>query len=59
MPNAERLIGRIRRECLDNVSVLNERHLRSVLKSCNDEVKGSPVAVNIQCHAYRHREVTL
>jgi transposase InsO family protein len=29
----ERLIGSIRRECLDNVVVLSERHLRKLLKS--------------------------
>lgn len=28
----ERLIGTIRRECLDWLIVLNERHLRSILK---------------------------
>jgi putative transposase len=32
-PYVERLIGSIRRECLDHVIVLSERHLRSVL-SC-------------------------
>jgi len=31
-PYVERLIGSIRRECLDHVIVLNERHLRGVLK---------------------------
>lgn len=31
-PYAERLIGSIRRECLDHVIVLNEEHLRRVLK---------------------------
>jgi hypothetical protein len=30
----ERLIGSIRRECLDHVIVLNERHLRRILRSC-------------------------
>src|SRR5262249_30501363 len=32
-PYAERLIGSIRRECLDNVIILSERHLRRVLSS--------------------------
>jgi transposase InsO family protein len=32
-PYVERLIGSIRRECLDHVIILNERHLRRVLLS--------------------------
>jgi transposase InsO family protein len=32
-PYAERLIGSIRRECLDHIIVLNESSLRSILKS--------------------------
>jgi len=32
----ERVIGSIRRECLDHVVVLNERHLRRVLLSYRD-----------------------
>jgi len=32
-PYAERLVGSIRRECLDHVIVLNERHLRRTLAS--------------------------
>lgn len=35
-PYCERLIGSIRRECLNNVIVLNERHLRRVLQSYVD-----------------------
>ena len=30
-PYVERLIGSIRRECLDNVGVLHQRHLRCIL----------------------------
>jgi hypothetical protein len=32
-PYAERLIGSIRRECLDHIIIFNERHLRRVLSS--------------------------
>lgn len=32
-PYAERLIGSIRRECLNHMIVLNERHLRRILRS--------------------------
>jgi len=32
-PYVERLIGSIRRECLDHVIVMNERHLKKVLRS--------------------------
>ncbi len=32
-PYVERLIGSIRRECLDRVIVLNERQLRKILES--------------------------
>src|SRR5262249_43939660 len=35
LPN-ERLIGSIRRECLDHIIVLGEMHLRRVLKSYAD-----------------------
>ena len=33
---AERLIGSIRRECLDHIIVLGEAHLRGILKSYAD-----------------------
>ena len=32
-PYAERLVGSVRRECLDHVIVLGGRHLRRILKS--------------------------
>ena len=32
-PYVERVIGSIRRECLDHVIILNERHLRSMLRA--------------------------
>ena len=32
-PYAERVIGSIRRECLDHMIVLNERHLRRIIAS--------------------------
>ncbi len=35
-PFAERVIGSLRRECLDHVIVLNENHLRRILKSYSD-----------------------
>ena len=31
--NAERLIGSIRRECVDHIVVLGEAHLRRILES--------------------------
>jgi putative transposase len=31
-PFAERVIGSIRRECLDHIIVINERHLRRLLR---------------------------
>ena len=37
---AERVIGSIRRECLDHVIVLGEAHLRRILKSYADYYNG-------------------
>jgi hypothetical protein len=35
-PFCERVIGSIRRECLDHVIVMNERHLRQILREYVD-----------------------
>jgi hypothetical protein len=45
-PYAERIIGSIRRECLDHVIVLNEDHLRRILAGYFDYYhnSGAPVA---------------
>ena len=39
--NVERLIGSVRRECLDHSIILNERHLRRILGSYFDYYHGS------------------
>jgi transposase InsO family protein len=35
-PGAERLIGSLRRECLDQVIIFNERHLHRVIREYLD-----------------------
>jgi hypothetical protein len=43
----ERVLGSIRRECLDHVVILNERHLRHVLASYVDYVSGPPPGLSL------------
>ena len=44
----ERVIGSIRRECLDHVVVFNERHLRRVLSSYVDYYHGSRTHLSLK-----------
>ena len=46
-PFVERLIGSVRRECLDHTVVLGERHLRRILTACRVEGwRGTPAPVS-------------
>jgi transposase InsO family protein len=40
-PFVERVVGSIRRECLNHLIVLNERHLRKILRAYRDYYHGS------------------
>jgi len=52
---AERLIGSIRRECLDHIIVLNEDHLRRVLRRYFSYYHNwrTPLSLDIDCPAPR------
>ena len=50
---AERLIGSIRRECLDHVIVLGEAHLRRILKSYADYYK------SVRTHRSLHKDAPI
>jgi transposase InsO family protein len=56
-PYVERLIGSIRRECLDHVIVLNERHLRRVLTSYFGYYHRSRTHLSLEMDCPEHREV--
>ncbi|MDP9324838.1 MAG: integrase core domain-containing protein [Acidobacteriota bacterium] len=56
-PYAERLIGSIRRECLDHVIVLGERHLRRVLAAYITYYHGSRTHLSLEKDAPRPRRV--
>ena len=56
-PYVERVIGTIRRECLDHVIVLNERHLYRVLKSFLDYYHHCRTHRALDDNAPRPREV--
>ena len=54
---AERVIGSIRRECLDHVVVINERHLRRILKSYFQYYHRSRTHLALQKDAPQRRPV--
>jgi transposase InsO family protein len=56
-PYVERLIGSIRRECLNRVIVLNERHLRRILSSYFDYYHGSQTHLSLDRNSPIEREV--
>ncbi len=56
-PYVERLIGSIRRECLDHVLVLNERHLRRVVGKYLDYYHRSRTHLSLEMDCPEHREV--
>jgi len=56
-PYVERLIGSIRRECLDHVIVLNEAHLRRILASYFEYYHTSRTHLSLDRNAPIEREV--
>ncbi len=56
-PFVERLVGSIRRECLDHVIVLGEKHLRRILKSYFDYYLGSRTHLSLDKDAPTTRVV--
>jgi transposase InsO family protein len=56
-PYCERLVGSIRRECLDHVIVLNERHLLRILRSYFDYYLHSRTHSSLNRNAPVEREV--
>ena len=53
----ERLVGSIRRECLDHVIVLNKRHLRRILRSYFDYYLSSRTHLSLDRNAPIEREI--
>jgi putative transposase len=57
-PFVERLFGSIRRECLDHVIVIGERHLRGILASYFAYYHRSRTHLSLMKDAPNHRAVT-
>ena len=45
--HVERLVGSIRRECLDHLIVLNEAHLRRLLRACADYYNATRIHLSL------------
>jgi putative transposase len=58
-PFVERLIGSIRRDCLDHVIVLGEKHLRNILSSYLDYYHRSRTHLSLQKDAPETRSIQL
>ncbi|MGB2988081.1 MAG: integrase core domain-containing protein [Phycisphaerae bacterium] len=58
-PYCERLVGSIRRECLSHVIILNERHLRRILRSYLDYYHHSRTHLSLDRNSPVPREVEL
>src|SRR5436190_195267 len=56
---AERVIGSIRRECLDHVVVIGERHLREILSKYVDYYNGTRTHLSLSKDAPEPRSVQL
>jgi len=54
---AERVIGSIRRECLDHVVVIGERHLRGILSTYVDYYNGTRTHLSLAEDAPEPRRV--
>jgi putative transposase len=54
---AERVIGSIRRECLDHVIIFNEKHLRKVLEEYVDYYNTARPHLSLDCNAPIPRDV--
>jgi hypothetical protein len=56
---AERVIGSIRRECLDHVVVIGERHLRGILSAYVEYYNGIRTHLSLAKDAPKSRSVQL
>ena len=54
-PYAERVIGSIRRECLDHTIILGERHLKRILSSYADYYNGTRTHLSLDKDAPQRR----